>query len=99
MCGVVVVETSGRVTFLKKNTKTKGRFFIAKLLQRPTRGPWSSCSSTTHPPSPPTSLFPTRRRRSMAAEIEHHPRLLIVDDDLSPSKAVEQVGGRRLKEL
>ncbi|KAM3572407.1 hypothetical protein VYU27_005582 [Nannochloropsis oceanica] len=34
----------------------------------------------------------------MAGEIEHHPRILIVDDDLSQGR-VEQVGGRRLRDL
>jgi len=34
----------------------------------------------------------------MAGEIEHHPRVLIVDDDLSQGR-VEQVGGRCLRNL
>lgn len=35
----------------------------------------------------------------MANSIEMHPRVLVVDDDLSPSKVVEQVGGRRIRDL
>ena len=35
---------------------------------------------------------------AMAGEIEHQPRVLIVDDDLSQGR-VEQVGGRRLRDL